>query len=472
MFTTWRPSAAIVLILALASLSAADTVIFDFGDGAQGWTSTGPITTDFGEQAYGVVGKGRAHVGDFSLAGWGMTDYSPVVDLSAYTGLRVYARLRDVYSYPPFAGTPTLYVGLAIGDAEWMGQGTLTSMYQAFGFDFDDLVPDGTYATAPITPAQLADPNLVIKMKMYQAGNSGVGALDYDQVVALGPGGETTIQPNTIIYDFDDYANACYPDGWGFFGYPQTDFGADTNAEDGHGAYQKADWTGCDYAGYPRCDFVGSKVGGGVMSHPHCTPGGYDDIHLDLSLGTSISVRAKDDITSGYGGTLGAELQFQLVDADGTTAVTTRWVVGKEWIVRSQPLIDDWYTYTFNFKSLDYAWDNGSSASGTESGLNLNHILAIKLLWRRDTAEGVNTLRFDEVTLLDDPVFKWGDADQDGDIDVPDFAEYQVCFGTMSGTCEPFDADYDTDIDFDDFQTWRDCFRGPDIVDGGYPWCY
>ncbi|MBU0610498.1 MAG: hypothetical protein KKI08_21630, partial [Armatimonadetes bacterium] len=165
--------------LSLTSAALANSVIYDFETGAQGWVSTGPITTDFGEQTYGAVGKGRAHVGNFDLAGWGMTDYSPVVNMSTYTGLRVYARLRNIQGYPPFSGTPTLYIGLAIGDAEWMGQATLTYGYQAFQFAFSALVPDGVYATAPITSGQLSDPNLVVKLKIYKAGNSGVAAVDY-----------------------------------------------------------------------------------------------------------------------------------------------------------------------------------------------------------------------------------------------------------------------------------------------------
>jgi len=467
-----RPWVALAATLWLASATYADSVLFDFESGAQGWTSTGPITTDFGEQPYGAVGKGRSHVGDFDLPGWGMADYSPAVNLSAYTGIRVYARLRNVAGYPAFSGTPILHVGLAIGNAEWTGQATLTESYQAFAFDFSELVPDGTYATEPITSAQLSDPGLVIQLKMYAAGNGGVAALDYDQIVGLGPGGQTTILPGTVIYDFNDYSNTCYPDGWTFFGYPQLDFGADDDAEDGHGAFQIAGWGWCDTMGYPRCDFVGSRVGGGMMSHPHCVPGGYDDINLDLSLGTGLSVRVKNDLNVGVGGTLGARLQLQITDIDGTNAVVTTWVVGKPWIKRPQPVLDDWATYKFFFKALDYAWDNGSSAIGTVPGLNLNHVRAIRFLWRRETAGGTNAFRFDKVTLIDDPVVLWGDVNQDGDIDLADFAGVQQCFGSYPAECQHFDADYDGDVDFNDFQTWRDGYRGPNVTEGFLPWCY
>lgn len=458
--------------LGFASVALADSVIYDFEAGAQGWVSTGPITTDSGAQPYGAVGKGRSHVGDFDLPGWGMVDYSPTVNLSAYTGLRVFARLRNIAGYTPFSGTPTLHIGLAIGDAEWMGQATLSNAYQAFSFNFSALVPDGIYATAPITPGQLSDPSLVIKLKMYADGNSGIAAVDYDQVVGIGAGGQTTIPAGAIIYDFDDDSNTCYPDGWGFFGYAQTDFGASALVEDGKGAFQSVDWTGCDLAGYPSCTFTGSKVGGGTMHHPHCLEGGYADINLDLSLGTGLSVRAYNDITSHGGGTLGVRLQFQVVDSDGTTAVASTWIVGKPWINRSLPVTEEWVTYKCFFKGLDYSFDNGSSAIGTVPGINLNHITSIKLLWRRNTALGHNVFRFDEITLIDDPVVKWGDADSDGDMDFADFAQLQQCYGAVQPICTQYDANRDGVVDVNDAQTWNDGFKGPDSAEGFFPWCY
>ncbi len=180
----------ILALLSMAGVYAhADTVLFAFTGGNDGWSSVGPLTTDSGTQTYGVVGEGRSHVANFDLPGWGIADYSPAVDLTGSTGLRVFARLRQILNFPMFSGDATFKYGLAIGDAEWMATGTLTMAYQPFSADFSALVPEGT-ATDPITLAQLSDPNLVIKLQVPKGNNSGVAALDYDQVSALGPGGK------------------------------------------------------------------------------------------------------------------------------------------------------------------------------------------------------------------------------------------------------------------------------------------
>ena len=235
-----------VAAFALATAALADAVLYDFENGAQGWTSAGPITTDSGALADGAVGQGRYHTGDFSLSGWGMVDVSPTVNLSAYTGLRVAARFHTVTGYPAFSGTPVLRIGLGIGDAEWLADVTLTGAYYIYSFNFTELIPDGVYATAPITTEQLADPNLQNKFVMPKGSNTGVGQFDYDQVTALGAGGTSQLLPGEVIYDFYPAENHCYPDDWTFFGISQTDFGADASAEDGYGAFQAADWGLCD----------------------------------------------------------------------------------------------------------------------------------------------------------------------------------------------------------------------------------
>lgn len=182
-------SCAVVAVLALATTGLADDVLYDFNSGSQGWNSFGPITTDSGLQATGGVGgtQGRFHVGNFSATGWGMVDVSPVVNMTAYTGMSVDARLRNVTGYPDFVGTPAMRFMLSIGYAEWATTVNLTSDYQTFPVNFANLVPDGAFATAPITPAQLADPGLQIKLTMGNTDNTGTAELNYDNIVGIVP---------------------------------------------------------------------------------------------------------------------------------------------------------------------------------------------------------------------------------------------------------------------------------------------
>jgi len=292
-------------------------------------------------------------------------------------------------------------------------------------------------------------------------------------VWADAPGPRTQIQPGAVIYAFNPGGNTCYPDNWTFFGYPQTAFGFTADTEDGGGAFQAADWTGCDLEGLPQCQWVGSAVGIGPFAHPQCTPGGVSDANLDLSLGTGITVRIRDIITDGLGGTLGARLQVELVDDDGTDAVISRNVPLNPAVNRPFPLTDSWQTYTVYFDSLDAFWDNDSSVAGTVPGLNLAHIKEIKFLWRRYTAEGVNVYQFDNITLTNEQPIPWADRNSDGDVDLADFAEFQAAFATTPDvTTAKLDANYDGAIDLLDWQVWKDCLLGTDVIGGFYPWAY
>ncbi|MCK4661069.1 MAG: SUMF1/EgtB/PvdO family nonheme iron enzyme [Phycisphaerae bacterium] len=55
-----------------------------------------------------------------------------------------------------------------------------------------------------------------------------------------------------------------------------------------------------------------------------------------------------------------------------------------------------------------------------------------------------------------------GDADQDGDVDLRDFAQFQLCFsGDGAGDCECLDMDNDNDIDIGDFESFSVALDGP-----------
>ena len=465
----------IVVALAGGAIAAADTVLFDFADGSQGWGAFGPITTDSGVDPDSAIGQGRYHVGDFDLAGWGMVAVSPAVDMSPYTGLRLFARLRDVPGYTPFSGSPDVRFGLGIGDAEWLADATLTDAFGLLESTFDGLTPDGEFATAPITPAELADPNLQIKLVMLKGINAGVGELDYDQVTGLGGPGNSQVLPGTVIYDFDSIVNTCYPDHWTFFGVSQTDFGLDGDAEDGAGAYQAADWDLCDITiGGPGCQWAGCGIGLGEFSHPQCTPGGVSDAALDLSLGTGLTIRIKNYLADPPFSEPGARVQLQMTDADGTNAVSPRNVSITPAVNRNAYLLpDEWVTYTFYFDGLDSSWDIDDAVSGGVPGLDLANITAVKLIWRRSGAFGINVFEFDEITLIDSAPQPWADDNGDGDIDLGDLAKFQTCFDVAGATeCTAFDSNTDEFVDFGDWTVLNDILLGVDVDSGFYPWAY
>jgi hypothetical protein len=161
--------------------------LFDFESGDQGWFSFGNGTTASGITPTGSSGQGRFHTADFDdpTMTWGMGDKSANgVDMSPYTGMSIDARLTSPDAQDPFVGSPVLEFMLSIGYLEWAEEFTLTESYQTLSVDFANLVPQGT-ATQPVTPAQLGDPGMRIKLIMRKAGKSGKAKLEYDEVYGL-----------------------------------------------------------------------------------------------------------------------------------------------------------------------------------------------------------------------------------------------------------------------------------------------
>ena len=292
---------------------------------------------------------------------------------------------------------------------------------------------------------------------------------------------QVQILPGEVIYDFfdpnDPNMATCWPDDWNFFGISQTDFGPDADAEDGHGAFQVADWDLCDITwggGTIGCTWAGSAIGVGPFPpRPGCDAGGVPDANLDLSLGTGLSMRVRVDTMAGSGGSLGAKLQLQLVDNDGTAAVVPRNILMNPSVNRMPPLSDAWTTINFLFAGLDWAWDNDDAVAGSVAGLDLTHIKQIKLIWRRESAGGTNAFEFDTITLTDAPVVLWADDDLDSDVDLANFAFLQRCYGApLTPQCDQLDADYDGEIDWDDWKVFIDCMQGPNVTTDFFAWCY
>jgi len=190
------------LVLSLGAFAAwgdiIETVLYEFETGdppaysAQGWFSFGVPTTDSGSTNQAAVGGyARFHSFNMNLGGWGIGDRSPSSsdptwgfgDLNPYVGISAYVKLT--LGNPPTT-IDTIELMLAIGDAEWTSFHTLTSEYQQISARFVDLIPQGT-ATEPITSAQLADPNLQIKLVMRRGSDTGRGVLRYDHICAWVP---------------------------------------------------------------------------------------------------------------------------------------------------------------------------------------------------------------------------------------------------------------------------------------------
>jgi len=176
---------AVLAVFAMAQTGGA-AVSFDFNSGLQGWGSFGPITTDSGLHLTGGPdgSQSRWHVGDFDLAGWGMVDVSPVVNLTGLSKMSVDAKLTDPVPLDPYIGTKELEFMLVIGYAEWTKKVTLTSSYQTFSVDFVALTPNYYASISPYFGAlpALNNPALKIQLVMRNASGSGVGELQYDNV--------------------------------------------------------------------------------------------------------------------------------------------------------------------------------------------------------------------------------------------------------------------------------------------------
>ncbi len=240
------------------------------------------------------------------------------------------------------------------------------------------------------------------------------------------------VVPGEIIYDFTTNGYVCDPDDWNFFGPIVTDFGWDDTAEDGSGAFIAGDWIGGGWG-------MGSGVGIGPFApgQPLCgsEAPGRDDIDLDVTQGTGLSMRLRLELPPGdlppfTQGTPGARVQFQLMDPDGTVAVLPGLMSAtRPYVNRMYPPSEDWQTFTFFFAGLDSDFDDAAVA-GSVPGIDLTDLEAMQLIVRPGPdSQNVNVLHFDEITLINEPLRPWADDDADGDVDLADFAVFQACFG-------------------------------------------
>ena len=289
------------------------------------------------------------------------------------------------------------------------------------------------------------------------------------------------VTPGTILYDFDSNVTSngyvCDPDNWNFFGAVTTDFGSDLDAQDGHGAFIAGNWTLA--AGWGMGAGVG--IGPFPAGQPLCgaREHGIGDINKDLSLGTGVTMLVKlrlppGDFPPDTAGTPGVKLQFQLLDDDGTEAVIPGSVFGKPWVKRTYAPVEAWEKVTFYLAGLDSSFDD-AAVGGTIPGLDLNNIHAIRLIWRRGaTSANSNVLHWDEIKLIDTPPVLWGDRDNDGDVDLKDFAMFQECLGINLTPDHPETVLFDFQngaqgwTSFGDFTTESGMLAGGSVGQGRY----
>jgi hypothetical protein len=166
--------AAVAMLVVVQVRTAQADVLYDFEGGVQGWYRFGSGTLGFGPApGQGSSGDGIYYVLNLQPQWWGGAVRSyPIADdgydLSGYTGFSADVQMSVDGLDPAFPGPgPNVELMLRLpGYMEWavIEALPLDGSWHTMSSDFADLTPDGTYATAPITQAQLADPNLEIRV--------------------------------------------------------------------------------------------------------------------------------------------------------------------------------------------------------------------------------------------------------------------------------------------------------------------
>jgi len=187
-----RPSRAAGLLLGLTCVlgaARADMLITDFNNAPlgsynprEGWSAFGYGTTDRGVHIDGSVGRGAYHTVNWADSTWGIGDSEAFRDLSAYTAIRVDAR---VVSLEGHTGTPLLRLSFNMADgSEWSAPTVpLTGTYQTYTFEFSTL-----YRTAGSGPLVLT--NAQPKLTVRKNNQTGRARFDFDEIVAIGAGAD------------------------------------------------------------------------------------------------------------------------------------------------------------------------------------------------------------------------------------------------------------------------------------------
>ncbi len=188
---------AVVAVLATAGGALADTVITDFNAADLGaynprenWFAFGAGTTDRGVHADGSSGRGAYHAVDWGSATWGVGNVaSTAIDLTAYTGIRIDARVVGLVNH---TGTARLRFALDVpGSGEWTTPSVaLSSAYETYEFNFSSLTGSGALDLANSQPKWVVEKN----------GQSGSARFDFDEITGVGggSGGPYALSPVTL----------------------------------------------------------------------------------------------------------------------------------------------------------------------------------------------------------------------------------------------------------------------------------
>lgn len=191
-------AAAAMLVVGQVRTAQAD-VLYDFEGGVQSWFRFGPGTLDFGP----APGQGSSGDGIFYVTSLDETIYGGAVkspdlqtdgyDMSDYTGFSADVQLSVDGLDPQYPGPgPNVELMFQLpGYLEWAAIESipLDGSWNTISSDFADLIPQNT-ATLPITPAQLADPSLEIRVLLRNINRdpgdpSGKVRMRVDQVTAF-----------------------------------------------------------------------------------------------------------------------------------------------------------------------------------------------------------------------------------------------------------------------------------------------
>ncbi len=163
--------AATAMLVVGAVGQARATVLYDFEGGVQGWYRFGGGTLDFGpapgEGVGGTDGIFYVTSLDPSLWGGAVRSYGLGMDLSVYDAFSADVQLSVDGLSPAYPGPgPNVELMFQLpGYFEWAKIVSLPADGQYYNVSsaFADLTPQNA-ATMPITAAQLADPNLEIRV--------------------------------------------------------------------------------------------------------------------------------------------------------------------------------------------------------------------------------------------------------------------------------------------------------------------
>jgi len=168
----WMAAVALLAIGAVGT-ARADVVLYDFEGGTDLWWRFGGGTLDFGaDPGNGSVGDGIYYVTSLDETLWGGAVRSPDLgdagyDMSMFTGFRADVQLSVDGLDPAYPG-PGPQVELMFqlpGYYEWAAHVDLPldGTWHTISANFADLIPQNV-ATDPITPAELARPDLEIRV--------------------------------------------------------------------------------------------------------------------------------------------------------------------------------------------------------------------------------------------------------------------------------------------------------------------